>query len=499
MRGRLLLCLMAALLLGGCYPEERIWWSPKGDRAVVLLADRVLHLMNAQGELGPALFGGQSFEDWGVLTVAWLPDGSGILCSRTRQVRSWEAVKAQIPNDEAETVEKRLGEVIPAFQAMIKNRADPATIQTIESLCQMKEKALFMAGLRILFQTRRGDIEQLLRPLPHGEKLIAELDDPGKGFSVVELCLLKLDAAAPAEPQALATRLLSLLMAPRVSPRHEALAYLELNEGDDGENARLMVQTLDGKGRLEVAQRLSTLHYQWLPDGRSLVFTSPMAREGDSIQCVRRVTALQASGELMKPAYELGTDGKMGRVEGADRLSEARTLAMAVMPDRHALQVLPDGRVLFASQPVTLPLPGDSVPLDPRLYVISADGSALHEVPTQPGDLPTDLNFFVVSPSGSHIAVVEKGTDAVALVEVDTGRTQIISELNPGWKCETVPAWKTDTELTFAGLNAVTKRPQLKVWSAASGISSLSEKWPANATEKWLSPPKSETPQAQSP
>jgi hypothetical protein len=434
-----------------------------------------------------------------VLTVSWLPDGSGIVCGRTRQISTWEEVKALIPAGEVERIEKRLGGIVPSLKAEIATRSDPNAIQDLDSLCPKQDKALFLAGLRILFQRQREEIEQTLRPLPNGGKVILELADPSKGFEVRELCVVKLDSLEPAEPQSLTAHLLTLPIAPRVSPRHLVLAYLELSEGEEIDDARLMVQTLDGKRQLEVAQRISTLGFQWMPDGRSLVFTSPMSQAGDSIQSIRRVTALQESGELMKPAYEERSDGKPQRVAGRDRLSEAQTLAMAIMPDRHMLQVLPDGRVLFASQPITLPKVGDQVQLEPRLYLIAAEGSSMTEVPTLPGDLPTDLNYFVVSPNGEYIAVVEKGTDAVALVEVNTGKTEILSAPNPGWKCETIPAWKSATELTFAGLDAKTKTPQLMVWSRAEGVRSISQSWPAEATTQWLSAPKSETAKSESP
>lgn len=496
---RYVTCLLTAVLLSGCFPEERIWWSPKGDRAVVMLANRTLHLINAQGEIGAALFGGQALDDWGVLTVSWLPDGSGIVCGRTRKIANWEEAKALIPAEEVERVEARLGGVVPSLKGEIAGSADLTSVQSLDALYSKKDQAEFLAGLRLVFQKQREAIEPVLRALPHGVKLLSELTDPTQGFAVRELCRVTLDDSEPMESQTLVASLLALPMMPRVSPRHAVMAYVELREGGGDEEAKLMVQALDGKGQLEVAHHLSTLGFQWMPDGCSLVFTTPMTQQGDSIQSIRRITALQATGELMKPAFERQPDGKQHRVEGADRLPEAQTLAMAIMPDRHMLQVLPDGRVLFASQPIALPLIGGGVQLDPRLYLISAEGTSIHEVPTSPGDLPTDLNYFVISPSGEHIAVVEKGTDAVALVEVSTGKTDIIAAPHAGWKCETIPAWKSATELSFAGLEGKSTTPKLLLWSLTGGTQSLSETWPADAAAQWLSAPKTEPTKTEAP
>jgi hypothetical protein len=169
-----------------------------------------------------------------------------------------------------------------------------------------------------------------------------------------------------------------------------------------------------------------------------------------------------------------------------DSASHPVTLATGIMLSRPVLQVLPDGRVLFASQPASLPLAGAVSELTPRLYVIAADGKSVQPVPTSPGDLPADLGYFVASPDGRLVAVVESETDAVAVVEVDSGRTHIISQPHPRWRCRTIPAWKSATELSFAALHGAGAEPKWMLWTEGGGIRCISEKWPATATAKWL-------------
>src|SRR5215212_4695877 len=107
--------LPAVLLLSACLPEERVWWSPKGDRALVSISDS-LHLVTADGELGPPLTG-VSLEQAVVKTVSWLPDGSGFVCQRERKCKTWAEARALIPAEEAEAVE-RLGPVVrPLLEA----------------------------------------------------------------------------------------------------------------------------------------------------------------------------------------------------------------------------------------------------------------------------------------------------------------------------------------------------------------------------------------------
>jgi hypothetical protein len=118
------------------------------------------------------------------------------------------------------------------------------------------------------------------------------------------------------------------------------------------------------------------------------------------------------------------------------------------------------------------------------LFIIAADGSAVLPVPTAPGDLPVNLGYFIASPDGRRVAVVESETDAVAVVEVDTGKTHILSPPHPGWQCRTMPAWKSATELTFAALHD--NAPAWMLWNGGEGLRCFSGKWPVTATAKWL-------------
>ncbi len=483
-------CLLVVFTLIGCYPEERIWWSPKGDRAIVAVNDQ-LHLVTNEGGLGEPLLGGASIKDWLFKTLDWLPDGTGFVCSRRRHVRTWAEAQKLIPAKESERIEAWLPMVLPTLEFQIARVKDPGNLTGLQALIPGHDKEVFDAGLRVLYERQRADVEKAFRKLPQGEEILGQLADPQGNFSVIELCIVRLGPSTNESPVGIAWGMLDPVFMPKVSPKHDAIAFLQLHENSDAPD--LIVISLDGKTSLVIAQQISSAGFQWMRDGRTLVFTNSLGQSGDSLHSIQQITVLQESGALMRPAYDKMPDGSQIKVESPDRLSESKLLALAILTGRASLHPLPDGRILFASQPITLPMVGSRPKLEPLLHLIAADGQSLSTVPTVPGDLPTDLGYMVVSPDGKCVAVVEKATDAVAVVEIGTGKTEIISEPHPDWNCETVPAWKSATELTFAALDDKTHAPCWMLWSAAGGKHSLSTQWTVAATQDWLKERKSST------
>lgn len=485
---RLAALLFAAVFLSGCLPEERVWWSPLGDRALVLIDDH-LHLTDADGRLGARLSGVGSFESALVKTVSWLPDGSGFVAQFTRSVPRWDDLRALVPDAELRSVEAMLPLVLPLLDAASASRP-PGSPDQAASTLSTPQLARFKPALRRLHEQQPDRVEASLRALPDGAKWLAALQPPSAGYEISETVLFKLAESRVSQVSRFAPSLLQPALHPRLSPRHDALALLRLSE--DGEHASLEVLALDGGGPpLTVAQKVGPA-FDWTPDGRSLVFTVPLAGEGDVLHTLHRRTVLQENGALMKPSLEKQPDGRFAPVQGPDRLADPVTLATAVTLNQPMLRVLPDARILFAGVPVTLPMTGDGSGLLPRLFLLAADGASITPVPTAPGDLPSNLAHVAPSPDGRYAAVVEGETDAVAVVDLDSGQTRIISPPHPRWKCRTLPAWKSPTELTFAALHD--GAPSWMLWDSRGQTRLLSSGWPAAATAPWLDRQREDTP-----
>ncbi len=452
--------LLPVLLLAGCLPQERVWWSPQGDAAVVAVGD-VVQLVTAAGHRSQPLNLGRQDELF--KSVSWLRDGSGFVVQRMRVVAQWDELRALIPAEESRAVEAMLPLITPLLEAATKMGDKARSLEDLIAELPEERMACFGQALRRKFELEPEHIGKLLSALPKGAEMAASFKNPHSGYEISELCVFQRSGETVTEAKSLVRSLLRPGLMPRVSPRHEALAFLR--PAADGGSAALEIVPLAGGAAQTIARQVSGA-FDWTPDGRALVFMAPLGGEGEKLQSIHRITVLDESG---------------GVIEKRDKPA---TLATAVTLNRPLMQVLADGRVLFASQPVALPAVGAGPELAPRFYLIAADGSTVTPVPTAPGDLPVNLGFFTASPDGRHVAVVESETDAVAVVEIDTGKTQLIAPPHPRWQCRTMPAWKSADELTYAALH--NDAPAWMLWHVSGETRCLSTSWPKSSTAKWL-------------
>lgn len=480
---------LLTLTLAGCLPKERIWWSPDGSHALVTL-EGGLHLAKADGSAPVKLpfdLGGADDPD---SQMSWLPDGSGFVANRVLSFSTWDAAKAKLPADEASEVE-RLARSIPlvvaAWNAAHAQEGDVNSGSNVTDWLPIKDKELLGPAIFLAHATQRDVLEAELLKSPKGKEVVDGLRDEKVEFSVHEISLVKVkDGKVEGEPLSLARSLRGLIQ-PKVSSGGKLVAYQHIEP--EGNSAKLVVTMLDGSARLDVAHETSGV-YDWTTDGRALVYTAPvMSKENNMLQRLQRIEVTKVDGTLRSE--------RTGEGKNPDELPGPVNLALALMPTSPRVIALPDGRVLFASQPVTFPAKGEGLEVALQLFTVTADGKSLTPVPTAPGDLPANLGWFAASPDGKKVAVVESDTDAVAVVEIDSGKTEIISPVHAEWQCRTMPAWKSATELTFAALKD--GAPKWMIWKQGEGVRSLSDAWPATATMKWLEEKKKEQPAEKTP
>lgn len=452
-----------ALLLGGCLPEEFVWWSPDGQTAAVRTTEG-LRLTGANGRLSAVVLPGE------IQSAAWLPDGSGLVVSRSVKQTNWAAAEKMIPPEEA-VATRRLARAMPD----LLKAGLTASGGSWEKVNDEFLKPLGLTDLQILepawfcaLELHREQVRAVLASFTNAPELEAQVLSSGtNGLSVYEIGVVSLRGGQPTGEPRVLLRSVRPLLDPVVSSYHSVLAFRT------GGGA-LKAMTLDGQSPLAVADE-DVVAQAWSADGRALIHV--VMKSGEKVGEIRFRKVVSSGGELWPG------------------VPPAETLALAAFAANAAprLRVLPDGRLLFASVPITLPARAASLQPGAQFFLFdpTQPGAAAVAVAIKEGSLPDDLRAFSVSPDGRWVAVVEGGTDVVAVLELATGKVKVISPPHDGWKSGLIPAWRNARELSFAALpTSIAVRPELILWQPEAPTQVLSQAWPDKVVEPWLEAPR---------
>ena len=450
-RIRCLFAIAALVLISGCFLEERMFWSPDGRRAAVIVPQG-LCLMDTNGNLSAPLISDVTY-------AAWLPDGQGLVILRHIAATNWQEIGRLISPQEKVMLEGFAAGLPGLITGALE--ASGGDMSTIEEKffkpLKIELGPAFLAAIICLRDTKPETFSNLLARVSNPEQL--ELSKADEAI-VQELSVVRLDGDKLAGQPLVLERTLAALSEPRPSPSTAVVAFLR-------DNVLTVAPLGGGTNRVTVNDKIGG-SYDWTPDGKALVYAAGLSEEwknGDmNIANVQRRVVIGGAGEL---------------VEG-----ESVLLAAGAFPFNARVRCLPDGRVLFASLAIQLPA-GANAASEARFYVVdpaAGTNAAPIAIPTAPKALPADLSGFAVSPDGRYVVIGEYGSDSIALLEIATGRLEVISP-NRGARNRTMPAWRSD-ELYFAALpEAGAKRPEWMRWRKGGTAQVFSGRWPNSAVE----------------
>jgi len=449
-----LLAIAALMLITGCIVDERMFWSPDGRRAAVRLPEG-LCLMDVNGKLSAPLISGVTF-------AAWLPDNRGLVILRRPATTNWQEISRLVPREETAPVEA-LAAGLPGLITVALNAAGGEASALEEKFFKPLKFELgpwLVAGLICLRDTQPETFNKLLGRVKETDELQKDLAEACKTI-VQEISVVRLDGDKLAGQPLVLERTLAELGEPRPSPSAAVVAFLR----DDVLN----VVPLDGSTNRVAVSRKIAGSYDWTRDGKGLVFPVRLSEkwEGNTINLAH-----------IQRRIVVGPSGTP--IEGDSLL-----LGMGAFAFTPRVRCLPDGRVLFASQPLQFPAAANSM-REARFYVVDpAKGTEAVPVAiaSESGALPADLAAFAVSPDGRHVAIGESGSDAIAVLEIATGRLEVVSPKR-GAQNRTLPAWRGSDELYLAALPKVgARRPEWLRWRKGATPQVLSADWPDTAVQ----------------
>ena len=373
------------LLAAGCFPEEKLVWSPDGKQLAVI--DNGLRLSTPDGLMSPATVEG-------VQAGAWLPDSSGLVVLRDLPFSKWEEAKALLAPEEAKRIEQVAGGVPDLAKAFLTaTRNDENEMKALFQALDIRSPEILGYAFECAKQTHHAELAAALAAQNAPEDVLKSLEEESK-FTLHQIAVvLRQGAESLTAPKPLVASLFPL-GAPMVSPKNGLLAF-------DSTNG-LTVMRIDGSASLGIAPA-SALAYAWTPDGTAVVRLEPAtitarspvlepARDSSDAPQLAQVvlcTVTDAAGKLLVKTDDPSTH------------PVDQTLAVAMVSGPQRLAVLPDGRILFASLPATFPATEQTMPAAAKLFLLEpvpGGNAKVVPVPVAPEALPSTPQFFAVSP-----------------------------------------------------------------------------------------------------
>ncbi len=457
--------LLCGALLGvdtECLPR-RVFWSPDGQRAVIL-SDGQVYVANAQGHISKP----QSLK---VFEVAWMPDSGHIVALSNEPVSSFSEIDKFLTVEQAARVKEVARPIIEELRAY-HGETQPFVSKhsaLIDSLGAAEQEAL------VLYIREREP--GLLEGTPGLEK---EAKKPISA-DILRECTVHADSLEPGRVLAGSLCNVNSML---VSPDGSKLAYTLLADAEAGNEeaikkankVSLMVVALGASTPPQVVEKIVALHPDWSSDSKCLAYATTKIADSDTVVLgsITQRTIADDNGEL-----KIG-----GAVPLAGTLFSLSTKVVC----------LKDGRILFSAMPITLPAATADSPTGASLFCLDPQKRATIAPMLTAGALAHaplegfEYGIFEVRPDGTGVTLL--GDEKVAYYTFATGAVEQISPKGD-WKLLERPAWLNDDELSLVvppgNVWGSPNRPELVLYSMRTKQTRcISRDWPDDLMKSFL-------------
>lgn len=451
--------LLAASLLTSCLPRERMVWSPDGKSAVVATRDGLI-LADAAGKALAPIETDDGLSTQLDGTFVWSADGRDFFMVTEKKGLKWKDAAKLVPEEalRVEALAKSLPHTIRAAREGM-----PAGEHKLESVMEgliNSEQPLFLVALRAAYESDPVAVKGVFAGLDDEKEILEALEDETLAIVIYQIRWKSMVAGGPdyvVVPDPVILKSLFPLGQLAPSPDGKRLAFTR-KMGDRFSIEHIPADPKENHPPVVVYPDIGAHDFAWSSDSKRLFV-----------------------------ARLLDKDLPLGRIESrsADPSETSVSLiAEGMMANPPSLALLPDGSILFASTPATYPLTTKTELTSPAFYHVSPDGATMTKVPTADGALSADLGFFAVSPDGRHVVIVESGSTTVATLDLQSGEVKLVSSPSAGWLCRTRPAWRNNSEFTYAAEKD--GKPVVMLHSIESGSKPWGEGFADGAFTDWL-------------
>ncbi len=464
--GKSFLAVGIVSLLVGCGPGEIVQWSPDGGHALVQGSDGIVSLIDGDGKIL------QKAPDFQV----WLPDSKHAVGVRQTKARDWADYAGLLGKERADGMVRAAEELLSIMQANTGAWKDFAETEPMKRWTAAHHDLTLGVVLYCLNQIHAEAAAPLLKAWRAEEKDENELIGPiyelisGDAFSVepstAHILLRSVDEIASLRP----------------SPNGKVVAYAV--DSPDGPQ----LQIIGAEGGDPVLISASPSQADWTADGQQLVYagTSDSGKGDARLGSICRRSVCDEKGQILP---ELG--------------KEESLIGILYLQAQSPVACLPDGRILFATLALQLPLLDKDVPKKPTLFILRPDHApslkraVSEKVQMQ---LPDRVDQFVVSPDSKHVAILGDGYE-LAVLSLETGDiTQLQGKRKASGKSEKfantadledmVPSWRTAKELCYVvphgAKSGGPRRAEVVLHKLGGEERAISKSWSDEMTDSFL-------------
>lgn len=457
MKATSMVTIVAALFaLAGCFPEEKITWSPDGQTAALVTADG-LRLCDAQGKLSKEPVAG-------VGAAAWFPDSRRIVVVRTVPAEKWEDLAQWIDEPQRKQIIENADRVSKALLDYPGKELGKA-FETIKG-----DFLGSQGGAILLYLCKQGDAELARK---YGDEWAKTKKTPVNYYCLTVYEVAGLEAKAAGGDLA---RALTNMRTPGVASTGSVVTVVGASENN---RPALCVFGVVNRGGGVVAEGVG--QYSWTADGKTLVYLRANGKESEGKMQLGTLTTRAV-------ADEKGLLAKMG---------DPVDVCGLLFDEQIKVRSLRDGTILFAGLDARLPSAAKDMPTKPSLFSVKPGGDKVVRVlePALVEKMTTALNWFVVSPDETLLAAPGI-TGKVEVVTLPGGAIVAVQPFEKeGARVNVLPVWRSAKELCIvtppgAPLGSPKRTEVVMLTLAPDGTVSqstiLSKGWPDEAVASFV-------------
>jgi len=426
-------CTLAALcyistLLGGCFPDETLNWSPDGSVGIMRVDDKLYLVDGTNGQLTPiAVDGGAG------LMPDVSADGKQIAYVRGHTYETVEEGMRAVPEAAATTIRRLAAELA---EKVLAGTVDVAGLSnTGESLLGQAEKHHPWV-IRVMCQAPSPELAKRIGPEKLQECRQCEL---GANQLVVA------DRQKPDVARVITT-LPVMIYRPRFSPDGRYVAYI-VTSLDKDDKAALAVAPLEATAAPVLVREPVAIGYDWRPDSKALAY---IKQDGDELLAVIEENVIvDEQGALVAQEIDMTKTDCLYKMMGEGRTTQfAGTLFEPTMHVKYG----PEGRVLFSSIAVQIPTSQLDEPQYSLFCYDRLTGTISKILPAAiPQQASQAMNFFSLSPDRRRL-LVPLPKNRFAIYELGAGDAVLpigeAEDLGDEDMPDFLPKWKGNDEIT---------------------------------------------------